>query len=267
MRYLPAITSARNPFFRHCLTLRDNRKRRRAKQFLIDGSSEILRAVRAGFEVTHMIVSEGEHDDFCSEVIGLRSTISVQPIVEGLIERLRYGQTVGQPLALAIEPTLALEQLRIDSSTLILALDRTEKPGNLGACLRTAEACGADVVLTDPICDPFNANVIRSSRGAVFGVPLAVTTRQEFLQVVESLSLRVYAARVNSEDLLWHLPLASGAVLLFGNETQGLSDLWNAAGIRDFTIPMTGGVDSLNLSISAAVTLFECVRQRRLAAE
>jgi len=264
MRMLPAIKSLRNPFYRHCLTLRDNRKRRKARQFLIDGRIEILRALEAGLEVSAVLVPDcGEMDALIDEMVRSKPSLVIQPMALDLLERLCYGQTGAQPLALAEQPQLCLDQLKIDQHSLVLVLDKIEKPGNLGACLRTAAACGVDaVILTDPICDPFNANVIRASRGAVFGIPMAMATRQEFLCAAGRINLPVYAARVHADRLLWQLPLDRGGAVLFGNETHGLSEDWTSSSVVDFTIPMQYCVDSLNLSISAAVTLFEAVRQR-----
>lgn len=256
------ITSAHNPFFRHCLQLRDNRKRRRAGQFLIDGVVEIQRALNAGIEVQDFIVSPSCVDvDFGT--IAEERSIPVRVLSDSLLSKLSYGQVHDQPIALAKIPELPLQALKLDSSSLVLVLDRTEKPGNLGACLRSAAACGVTaVILTDPICDPFNANAIRASRGTMFRVPLAICGRDELIQRAQELSLPVYAARVDAKDTLWDLSLDRGALLVFGNEAEGLSDDWQQQVVRDFTIPMSSVADSLNLSISAAVTLYEARRQR-----
>jgi RNA methyltransferase, TrmH family len=264
MNSLPIISSPQNPFFRHCLTLRDNRKRRRSGEFLIDGQMEIVRAFQAGFELTTLLVAEGDPlPTELQSVVHSAPGIAIQPLSQRLLERLSYGQMGAQPVAVSVQPELQLSKLQLDSDSLVLVLDRTEKPGNLGACLRSAAACGvAAVILTDPICDPFNANVIRASRGTVFGIPLAIAHRSEFLELAGELGLPIYAARVRAERNLWQLPLGKGAALLFGNETDGLSDLWKSQQVEDFTIPMSPSVDSLNLSISAALALFEATRQR-----
>lgn len=254
------ITSAHNPFFRHCLQLRDNRKRKRAGQFLIDGVVEIQHAINAGIEVQDFIVSPSCVD---ADFGPLAEEIPVRVLSDSLLSKLSYGQVHAQPIALAKTPELPLQALKLDACSLILVLDRTEKPGNLGACLRSAAACGVTaVVLTDPICDPFNANAIRASRGTMFRVPVAICGRDELIALARTQSLPVYAARVDAKHTLWNLPLDRGAILVFGNEAEGLSDDWQQQVVRDFTIPMSSAADSLNLSISAAVTLYEARRQR-----
>ncbi|MFO0941865.1 MAG: RNA methyltransferase [Pirellulales bacterium] len=259
----PVITSSHNPFFRNCLQLRDNRKRKRSKLFLIDGTMEITHAIAAGLKIQSLIVSEkGCLDESLLQLCDLQS-IPIQPLAKNLLEKLSYGQWDEQPIAVAEQPELLLQSLQLDSTSLVLVLDRTEKPGNLGACMRSAAACGVDcVVLTDPICDPFNANAIRASRGTMFRVPLAIATRHQFVDAAGGAGLPIYAARVDAQVTLWDLPLDQGAAIVFGNEAEGLSDEWRGGSGKDFTIPMSSRADSLNLSISAAVTLYEAHRQR-----
>ncbi len=258
------ITSSQNPFFRHCLQLRKNRQRRKAGQFLIDGEVEIVRAVQSGLQVQHLLVN-------CQHALspGLRQLLADYPEITletfspQLIGRLEYGQVVGAVIAVAQAPSLELDTIQITSDGLVLVLDQIEKPGNLGACMRTAAACGVQaVVLTDPVCDPFNANAIRASRGTMFGTQLAVTTASEFLSLAMRIRLSVFAARVQSEKSLWQLPLHQGAAIVFGSEAWGLDQRWRSDMVQDFTIPMNSKADSLNVSISAAVSLYEAVRQR-----
>ncbi len=261
----PIITSTHNPFFRNCLQLRDNRKRRRNKLFLIDGTLEIVHALTANLKIETLLVSENVPLEESLEKLCRQHLVSIQPLADHLLEKLSYGQWDQQPIAVAQQPELPLQSLQLNAKSLVLVLDRTEKPGNLGACMRTAAASGVDcVVLTDPICDPFNANAIRASRGTMFRVPLAIATREQFIAVARSCALPLYTARVDAEKSLWHLPLHLGAAIVFGNEAQGLSKDWRSESIQDFTIPMSSRADSLNLSISAAVTLYEARRQRLL---
>lgn len=264
----PTITSTHNPLFQRCLKLRDNRKRRRSGQFLIDGEVEIVRAAMAGFAIDVLLVdSRSERAAPLQEVLHQHPRISIQPVASSLLARLRYGQVDSGPIAVATQPALSLESLRskqrLDSQSLVLVLDRIEKPGNLGACLRTAVACGVSaILLTRPVCDPFNPNAIRASRGAIFQMPIAETSPERVIELAQEYTLPIFTAWVEAERTLWQLPLTQGAVIVFGNETQGLDDHWLSESVQRFTIPMQGGVDSLNLSISAALTLYEAVRQK-----
>ncbi len=264
MAELPLITSSQNPLFRHCLRLRDNRKRRRSGQFLIDGTVEIQRAFQAKFQIdTLMMCPRLPLAKPLSEIVETHPNITLQPIAQPLMDRLSYGQNSLQPIAIAREPNLSLELLDLDDRSLVLILDRVEKPGNLGAVVRSAVACGATaLILTRPICDPFNPNAIRASRGAIFQLPVAETTPELASQRLQSIGLTTFAACVEGGCGLWQLPLSGGAALVFGNEKQGLDEQWLRDEVARFTIPMQNEIDSLNLSISAAVTLYEAVRQR-----
>lgn len=262
MKQLPVITSSQNPFFRKCLQLRENRRRRQLGQFLIDGAVEIGRAIAAGIQIERLLHDDQLLPSELKQVVSNRS-IQVQEFSPALLRKLSYGQVENQPIAVAQIPALRLSSLNLDCSSLLLVLDSTEKPGNLGACLRSAAAGGASaVVLTNPICDPFNANAIRASRGTLFRVPLAVASPTEVLNLATQLSLPIFAARVDSAQSLWGLELGKGAVIVFGNEAAGLGEEWRNSRVNDFTIPMTSLADSLNLSISVAVTLYETFRQR-----
>ena len=267
MRLRPTITSPQNPYFRQCLTLRDNRKSRRHGRFLIDGQVEIDRAIESGVVLELLLIAEASEVN-CpgdNQLIqrALARGIEVQPLSKLLMEKLSYGERTDQPVAVAKTPQLPLSALSLDSNSLVLVLDRIEKPGNLGACLRSAAAVGVDaVVLTSPICDAFNANAIRSSRGSIFRVPMAVSSCEQISQLADRLSLPIFAGRVSSQRTIWELPLAGGAIIVLGNESAGLGSEWQKPSVLDFTIPMTNLADSLNLSISAAVSLFEARRQR-----
>lgn len=260
----PVITSSQNPFFRYCQQLRNNRHRRKSGQFLIDGQVEIIRAVESGFKVQHLLVgSQQAVSQELKQLLADHSEIVLHIFSPQLFGRLEYGQADGRIIAVAQTPRLELDAIQISGSGLVLVLDQTEKPGNLGACMRTAAACGVQaVVLTDPICDPFNANAVRSSRGTMFAIQLAVTTAGEFLSLAKRIGLPIFAARVQAEQSLWQIPLHQGAAVVFGNESQGLDHRWQSDLVQDFTIPMNSRTDSLNLSISAAVSLYEAVRQR-----
>lgn len=259
------ITSPHNPFYRHCLKLRDNRKRRRLGQFLIDGTSEISRAFQAGIPIQKLLVSSdcplsGELKIQVESSAG----IEVQEFSPPLLNRLCYGQVKSEPVALAVQPEWSLENIALDEKSLVLVLDQVEKPGNLGACVRTAVACGCSaVLLTRPIGDPFSSNAIRASRGAIFEVPMAQTAPESVIDLASRIGATVFTASLDGKKRLWDLSLTRGAFVVFGNEAHGLDERWQHESVQSFQIPMLGSVDSLNVSISAAVTLYEAVRQKQ----
>ncbi len=254
------ISSLQNPTIKSAVRLRDARGRRKASEFLIDGNAEIARAIAAGYEVSVVFVEAGEK--LPAEL--QRSAAPFQSVTRAVLEKLSYGERGAAPVAVARTPALPLSQLKLSPASWVLVLDRTEKPGNLGACLRTSAASGVDaVILTDPVCEVFNPNTIRSSRGAVFTLPMAIASVEELLDFAQTLGLKMWAARVDGSSSLWDCDFTGGCAVIFGSESQGLGDDWRQEQVHAFQIPMSARMDSLNVSISTAVTLYEAVRQRR----
>lgn len=258
----PEIQSPQNPQIKQLRLLRDSGERRQRGQFLIDGQQEILRAIAAGLSVQCVYHLAGSNA--IRSLLKQAPDVPCQLVSSNVMTKLAYGDRTDDLVALVDTPSLALSRIQLVASSLVLVLDRVEKPGNIGACLRTAAATGATaVVLTNPICDVFNPNVIRASRGCVFNVPIAVTTIEPFQQWIEQHRLQLFAGRVDAKKSLWDLDLKQSAGFVFGSEAQGLGQEWNGLVRETFQIPMTSSVDSLNVSISAALTLYEAVRQRK----
>lgn len=257
----PIIESLQNPRIKQSLRLREAAQRRKLGRFLIDGRREIELAAAAGIELDAVFVLPDESWQLPAGV----GPQTMQPVVSKVLERISYGERQAEPVAVAVTPDFPLNRFTWQPPQILLVLDRTEKPGNLGACLRTAAAAGvAGVVLTDPVCEPWNPNVIRASRGNVFTLPLAVSTRQEFMQFCREQPMPCWLARVDATShSLWEQDFTVGGAIVFGNEAEGLGPAWQGPELRSFSIPMQGAPDSLNLSISAAVTLYEALRQRR----
>ncbi len=263
----PPIQSIQNSTIKQVVKLRDSGQRRKLKQFIIDGEREIVRAVAAGIEIATVYFP----DQFSVRGLeleqwwlraGLPET-SLQPVSAGVMQKLAYGDRESSVVAVAQCPPLELARLRLESPTLILVLDGLEKPGNLGACMRTAAASGAEaVVLTNPVCDVFNPNAIRASRGMMFSLPIAVASPTEVIELCTRQHIRMQTARVDGKTPLWETDLVASTALVFGSEAHGLDDSWPASLCQSFYIPMSSTTDSLNVSISAALTLYEAARQR-----
>ncbi len=263
------IESVHNLRIKQTLRLRDARVRRQTGRFLIDGEREIALACQHGFQVETIYVPAKTVEQAIDpmEVRGAYPAEfehCVQPVSAAVLAKLSYGQRDAAPVAVALLPERPLSRFVWRAGELLLVLDQTEKPGNLGACLRTASACGvSSVILTDPVCEPYNPNAIRASRGAIFAIELLSTTREEFQTCCQTQGIPMFAARVDASEELWQKDFLNGGAVLFGSEALGLGDGWNRPEYSGFRIPMHGASDSLNLSISAAVTLYEAVRQRR----
>ncbi|QDV26555.1 TrmH family RNA methyltransferase [Aureliella helgolandensis] len=260
-RIPPCITSPHNPKVKLAQRLRDSKTRRKLERFLIDGEQEILAAHAAGVELECVFADSLDGAPPPAWLTGLEPLY--QPVTRQILSRISYGDRQDAPVAIAVSRKLSIADLDLHAPKLLLVLDRTEKPGNIGACLRSAAACGVDaVVLTNPTCELFNPNAIRASRGAIFKIPIAHATVEELLDACAAWKIPVCTARVDAQHQLWECEFQPAVAVVFGNEANGLGEEWDVAQVLPYRIPMSSSTDSLNLSISAAVTLYEAVRQQ-----
>ena len=159
---------------------------------------------------------------------------------------------------------LGLADLRTEGSPLYIVLESVEKPGNLGAVLRSADAAGADgVIVCDPLCDIYNPNVVRASIGAIFTVPTVEASSEETIKWLKSNNIQILTAQLQDSSPYYNTPMLGGTAIVMGTESTGLSQSWRKAADAHIMIPMAGRLDSLNVSVSAAVLLFEAIRQRQ----
>ena len=159
---------------------------------------------------------------------------------------------------------LTLESLRLKENPLVMVLEAVEKPGNLGAVLRSADAAGADaVIICDPLTDLYNPNLIRASIGAIFTVPVAACTSEEAIAWLKARGIKIYTAQLQDSLPYYDTDLRGPSALVMGTESTGLTPIWREAADRHIRIPMLGRLDSLNVSVSAAILLFEALRQRQ----
>lgn len=156
-----------------------------------------------------------------------------------------------------------LEDLILSEAPLVVVLESVEKPGNLGAVLRSADAAGADaVIVCDPLTDLYNPNLIRSSIGAVFSRQVAVASSQDTIRWLKSKGIKIYTAQLQDSGWYYDTDMSKGTAIVMGTESTGLTDIWRNAADAHIRIPMLGQLDSLNVSVSAAILLYEAVRQR-----
>ena len=161
-------------------------------------------------------------------------------------------------------PQRRLEDLTLPENPLVVVLESVEKPGNLGAVLRSADAAGADAVLCcDPLTDLWNPNLIRASIGAVFTVPCVACSSQEAIAWLKARGIRILTAQLQDSSLYYDCDMTAGTAIVMGTEATGLTQQWREAADAHIRIPMLGRLDSLNVSVSAAILLFEAVRQRQ----
>lgn len=267
------LRSPANPTIRHLVRMRDNRARRRARRVMVDGWRETAQALEARFELcgvylpeSFSIQAEHHQDPQIRRVLALaKERQAVHLVSEPLMEKIAYGQSHRGIVAEFVQPTTNLASIFLPSEPLILVLDQIEKPGNLGAIFRSADAAGVDAILLCDCHDLFNPNAIRNSQGSVFHIPSASGDLEQIGHFLLHRDIRPLAARVESSRPLWQTDLTGPLAIILGSEAKGLGQRWQSLKgepIEGVRIPMLGKADSLNVSVSAAVIAMEARRQR-----
>jgi len=260
------ILSPTNPRIRNIVKLQaSSRDRRQQNLFVIEGYREISRAMVSGIIIKELYVCyELDQQGMSEELIGNDNTIDVFEVGKAAFARIAYREGSDGLIALAEPKYLSLDDLQLGTNPLILVLESVEKPGNLGAIMRTADAAGIDAVLVcDPLTDIYNPNAIRSGVGCVFTLQAVTCTSAEAIQWLKSKKIRIFAAALTDAALVYHTMDFSGpTAIVMGTEATGLSPEWLEKSDAQVIIPMKGISDSMNVSTSAAVLVFEAVRQR-----
>ncbi|MBK9290335.1 MAG: RNA methyltransferase [Bacteroidetes bacterium] len=261
------ITSRSNPRIKRLLQLQKPRERREAGLVVIEGMREIRRAKLSGWQFDELYVCEEliKPDDrgFAEEL--MRSCL-VHPISREVFGHVAYRENSDGIIALAKEPKLNLNSLKISSNPLILVLESVEKPGNLGAIMRTADAAGVDAVMVcDPATDLFNPNAIRSSVGCIFTVQVRACTSGEALDWLQKHGISIAATHLEASADYLDTDFTGPTAIVMGTEADGLSAFWSKNAHKRIRIRMHGVADSLNVSVAAAIVTFEALRQRRFS--
>jgi len=276
------VRSAANQRIRHLMRMRNNRARRKANRVIVDGWRETAAAIAAGLRLCQMAIAEStlarlndqpgtELDAQIRQVVAAdRQQNKILWLADPLLRKVAYGNSQRGVVAEFERPQRSLNRLELPENPLLLVLDRIEKPGNIGAIFRAADAAGVDAVLLCDSADVFNPNAIRSSLGCVFHIGSAEGSEPELRQFLEHRGIRLVAARVESAAPLWSADLTGPLAIIAGSEAYGLGPRWQPAAqhapaarqIDGIQIPMRGRGDSLNVSVAAAVICFEAVRQR-----
>lgn len=260
------ITSRHNERVKTAAKLRSARQRAKQGRFLIDGARQIVRAVDAGIDVNEAYVCEELIDspqgsaaaERLREVAEEFATVSTS-----VYAKLAFGDVDDGVVAVARTPQRQLGNLDLPQRPLVAVLEGLEKPGNVGAILRTADAAGLDaVIVAAGQTDLFNPNTIRASQGTVFAANVCVATVEETLQQLHAWKLPIVATRPDAEQLYTNIDFRAGAAIVLGSEAEGLSSKWRDSDVQAVRLPMQGIADSLNVSATAAVLFYEAFRQR-----
>jgi RNA methyltransferase, TrmH family len=262
----PVITSRTNPRIVEVAGLRDRRTRERTGLTVVDGAREISRAIAAGATVVEAFVCEprlaGAAARAMLDALDARDIPRIA-ISEPVLEKIAFGDRAEGIVATVRVPDLDLAQLALPPDPLVVIVEGVEKPGNLGAILRSADGAGVDALIAaSPRTDLFNPNAIRASAGTIFHVPLASAPSSEVLAWATAQGVRLVAARVGAPRAYTETDLRGPVAIVVGTEAEGLTDVWHDANVEPVGIPMLGLADSLNVSVATAVLLYEARRQR-----
>ena len=254
------ITSLQNPRIKYVVKLRDDKKTRRQDGLmLVEGWDEIQLALSAGHTPQTLLSAP----ELVSRQISGDFTESIT-VNRAVFEKISNRENPDGWMGIFPIPQTSLNDLTLRHSPLVIIAESVEKPGNLGAMLRTADAAGVDgVLLCDPRVDLWNPNVVRASRGAVFSVPTVECDNESAWKWLKSGAMRVVAATPSAEATYSAVDMRGPVAIAVGTEDEGLTDFWMSKADIRVKIPMTGRVNSLNVSVSTALIVYEAVRQRR----
>lgn len=253
------ITSKSNPKIKNVVKLQKSSERREQNRIIIEGRREIERAVACGFVVDTLFI--------CNEILSAEVNIEANTIEEvslEVFEKIAYREGSDGLLAVAIPKYANLKDFKPKKNPLIIVLETVEKPGNLGAVMRTADAAGVDaVIIADPRTDLFNPNAIRASIGTIFSVPLFSCSSEECIEWLKANDIKIYCTYLKASIDYLEADFREGSAIVMGTEATGISDIWVEAADQNLIIPMNGIADSLNVSVTTAIVVFEAIRQRR----
>ena len=261
------ISSTQNKLIKEVLLLRDkSRQRRKTGLFVSEGHRELELLLKGGYKVHTLFAAKGianteAMEDLISHSVQKPEIIEVS---EEVYKKMAYRESTEGIIAMVYSKTHDLDSIRFsDKNPLILIAEAPEKPGNIGALLRTADAANLDaVIIANPKTDLYNPNIIRSGVGCLFTTQVATASTTEILEWLEQLGINVYCAALTASVNYHTVDYNAPSAIVVGTEATGLTDQWLQASTQNIIIPMQGEIDSMNVSVSAAIIIFEAKRQR-----
>lgn len=260
------ITSAQNPRLRSAIRLKSSRGRKTQRRIIIFGLREVRRAMESGVLPLELFLATESlnQDDLQFLVDSSQQSCQVYELPLELMQRLRYGDRPVEVVAVAQRPDMSLDDFQPVAGRPVVILESIEKPGNIGAVLRSIDgAGGGGLILADPCCDVLHPNCIRASMGTVFTVPIAIADSGAIPAWCDQHSIPLFVATDAADRRYCHANLGRQVAIAFGNEGNGLSPFWLDGDFIPLSIPMCGIADSLNVSVATAVMLYEAHRQRQ----
>ncbi len=256
------ITSIQNQRIKDVVKLSNTRERRRRNLFVIEGVRELSLAVTGGYHIHNLFVCRDLLNSEGQEFID-KWNIPVEEVSIDVFRKMAYREESDGIIALSVPRNLPLNEIRLSKIPFIIVLEAVEKPGNLGAILRTADAARVDaIIVCDPKTDIYNPNTIRSSIGCVFTQQVVACTSEEAYQWLKQSHINIFAAELTASAWYHETDFTQPSAIVMGTEADGLTDFWLTRADHRIKIPMRGYIDSLNVSVSTAVITFEAMRQR-----
>ncbi|WP_139957816.1 TrmH family RNA methyltransferase [Flavicella sediminum] len=262
------LTSLQNPFIKEIVLLKEkSRNRKKSGRFVLEGLREIQLAAEGNYEIEKILYCEA----ICSTthlqelIAALDTSVEIIEVSKDVYQKIAYRETTEGVLAIVKAKNHHLSEIKfLRKSPLILIAEAPEKPGNIGALLRTADAANIDAVfIANPKTDLYNPNIIRSSVGCLFTTQVATGTTDEILDYLKENKIHSYAAALKDDSEPYQdQDFTKPTAIVVGTEATGLSDTWLQEATKKIIIPMRGKIDSMNVSVAAAIVVFEACRQR-----
>mgnify|MGYP001605414794 CR=1 FL=1 len=258
------VQSRQNPRVQNLARLRERTHRDEQARFLVEGRRELERALARGVVTEIYFCPEHFRHDTSKALLTRAQEAGVETcrLAPAAFEKVSLREGPDGLLGVAKSWRHSLADLKLEPQSLVLVMESIEKPGNLGALLRTAEAAGAAVIVCDPVTDLFNPHVVRNSQGALFSLPVAVTDTGAAVEFLRAQNFAIVATTPGAEKCYWDFDLRGATAIAFGSEKDGLSAAFLDAADEQVRIPMANQGDSLNVASAAAIMLFEAKRQR-----
>lgn len=262
------VSSTQNQLVKDILQLQDKSKaRKKTGHFIIEGFREINFALKNGYDVQQILFCFDLFDQNLIKTFEkqINSKIELIEVTKEVYQKIAYRESTEGIIALSKIKGHELINLNLPENPLIVVLESLEKPGNIGAILRTVDAAHIDaVIIADAKTDLYNPNIVRSSVGAIFTNRIAVASSEEVIQFLKEKNIAIYSAILQEAVPYYSVNYKGGSAIVMGTEATGLTEIWRKESTKNIIIPMEGQIDSMNVSVAAAVLLFEAKRQRNL---
>lgn len=260
MKYL---SSNKNPEIKQLKLLsQKSRERKKRGLFVVEGKRELEKAISGNYLINSIFIEEN-HELDCENIVQKLSNADQFIVSNSVFEQISFRSGSEKIIGIAQSKKHDLKNFKLKKNALILVLEAPEKPGNIGALLRTADAAHVDaVIIANPRTDLYNSNVIRSSVGGLFTVSIAVATSEETIGFLNERRIPIYSAVLQESVPYVDINLSDASALVVGSESTGLSEIWRSSATKTVQIPMLGDLDSMNVSVAAGILLFEAIRQR-----